>query len=53
MREIASYADVTIISFLHFLTLVDEEIYEKLVKIEPRLASLYEAGKKYTERSHH
>lgn len=53
LMMIASYADLIVIAFLHFLALVDQDIYEKLIKIEPAMGKLYDAGKQWTERSHH
>lgn len=46
----ASYADFIIIGWLHFQKLIDEEIYTRLVKIEPRLGQLYDAAEVWMER---
>lgn len=51
--EVASYADLVIVGGLQFFKVIDEEMFAKVVKIEPAFGTLYEASKKWLERDGH
>lgn len=51
--ETASYADFVIVSWLHFLKRIDENIYAKVVKIEPAYEKVYNASAKWLEHDGH
>jgi hypothetical protein len=46
----ASYADFVVVGMLHFFKLVDESLYERMVKTEPEFEKLYGACKLWLER---
>lgn len=52
-KKTVSYADFVIVGYLHFMKLINEEIYQKMVKIEPTLESHYNSSKKWLERDSH
>ena len=48
-----SYGDFVMVSALHFFKLVDEEVYKRVVAIEPALGKVYEASTTWLERDDH
>jgi hypothetical protein len=38
---------------LHFLKVIEEDIYQRVVKIEPAYEKLYDASKPWLERDDH
>ncbi|XMA10847.1 hypothetical protein WAI453_003638 [Rhynchosporium graminicola] len=48
-----SYADSVIVGFLQFFKKIEEDMYQRLVKIEPMLGELYDACKPWLERDGH
>ncbi|KAL2066015.1 hypothetical protein VTL71DRAFT_2086 [Oculimacula yallundae] len=48
-----SYADFVIVGCLRFFRVIEEDIYQRIVKIEPSLGELYEACKPWLERDGH
>jgi hypothetical protein len=49
-KTLASYADFVVVGMLHFFKLVDESLYERMVKTEPEFEKLYGACKLWLER---
>lgn len=48
-----SYADFPLVGFLQFMKKIEEDIYERAVRIEPALKSLYEASAGCLKRDDH
>lgn len=49
-----SYADLVVLGWLQFYRCIDKErLFDKAVKIEPALGTLYEAGKQWLKRDDH
>ena len=48
-----SYVDFVVVSWLHFLNTIDEEIYKKVVAIDHVFGKLYDACGKWLERDDH
>lgn len=46
-----SYADFVIVSFLEFLKVVDQEFFDRIVKVEPAFGKLYEACEPWLKRN--
>jgi len=46
----ASYADFVVLSNLQYFKRIDESLFKRMLKIEPALETLYEAGKQWVER---
>lgn len=46
----ASYADFVVLSNLQYFKRIDETLFKRMLKIEPALETLYEAGKQWVER---
>ncbi|KAK0124742.1 hypothetical protein ONS96_008624 [Cadophora gregata f. sp. sojae] len=48
-----SYADFIIFAFLQFLKVIEDDLYQRLVKVEPVLGELYDVCKPWLERDGH
>ena len=48
-----SYADFVIVGMLHFFKVIDESIYDRVIKTEPECGKLYDACKPWLERDGH
>jgi hypothetical protein len=46
----ASYADFAIVRGLNFLKIIDEDFYDRFVKVEPAFGELYDASRLWLER---
>ena len=47
----ASYADMVVLGWLQFYRRIDEErLFNRVVRLEPALGRLYEAGKQWLKR---
>lgn len=53
LGKTVSYADLVVVSFLHFARRVDESLYERAVAMEPSLGTLCDASKSWLERDDH
>jgi len=53
MATPVSYADFNIVGFLRFLKRIGEDLYERMVKMEPALKTLYDASAVWLERDDH
>lgn len=53
LTGIVSYADFVIVGSLRHLRRIDESLYGRVVEIEPRLGTLYNACKLWLERDDH
>ena len=51
--EIVSYADMVIVSALHFMKRIDEGMFKRVIGIDPALDKVYEASKPWLERDDH
>jgi hypothetical protein len=50
----ASYADFVVLGWLQFYSRIDEErLFNRVLKMEPALGRLYEAGKQWLKRDDH
>jgi len=50
MGETPSYADFVIVGALHFLRVVEEDLYNRVIKIEPAFDKLYDASSPWLKR---
>ena len=53
IKALASYADFVIVGMLQFYKRIDMAVYERVVKTEPELETLYDACKQWLERDGH
>ncbi|KUJ16644.1 uncharacterized protein LY89DRAFT_685548 [Mollisia scopiformis] len=53
MGKTPSYADFVIVSWLQFMKVIEEGVYQRLVGLEPALGELYNASKPWLERNDH
>jgi len=53
MGDTPSYADFVIVGMIHFFKVVDEDIYNRVVKAEPEFGKLYDACKQWLDRDDH
>jgi hypothetical protein len=49
----ASYGDFVIVGGLHFLKVIEEDFYIRVVQIEPAFGSLYDASSEWLQRDDH
>jgi hypothetical protein len=49
----ASYADFMIVGSLHMVKRIEEDLYQRVVKIDPVYGKLYDASKQWLERDDH
>jgi hypothetical protein len=49
----ASYADFVVVGGLNFLKIIDEDFYDRFVKVEPAFGKLYDASRPWLERDDH
>jgi hypothetical protein len=50
---LASYSDFIIVGMLHFLKVIDEKIYERIVGMDDSFAKVYDACKPWLKRDDH
>lgn len=50
MGETPSYADFVIVGALHFLKVIEEDLYSRIVTIEPAFGKLYDASSQWLKR---
>ncbi|CZR69457.1 uncharacterized protein PAC_19357 [Phialocephala subalpina] len=48
-----SYADFVTVGWLQFLKVIEEDYYQRLVKVDPAIGKLYDASKPWLERNDH
>ncbi|PMD12331.1 hypothetical protein NA56DRAFT_652562 [Hyaloscypha hepaticicola] len=51
--ETVSYADFVIVGWLRFYKVIEEDLFKRVVDIEPALGKLYYASKQWLERDDH
>jgi hypothetical protein len=49
----ASYADFVIVGWLQFLKVIEENLYRRLVSVDPVIVGLYDGSKPWLERNGH
>ena len=49
----ASYADFVIVGLLRFFKVIDEDIYKKVILVDPSLGRLYDASEPWLKRDDH
>jgi len=53
MGDTPSYADFVIVGWLQFFKVIGEDLYPRLVSIDPAIGELYDASKPWLERNDH
>lgn len=53
MVRVVSYADFYIVGFLRFMHKIGEDLYERMVEMEPALRTLYDASAAWLKRDDH
>ncbi|KAF8854070.1 putative glutathione S-transferase [Acephala macrosclerotiorum] len=48
-----TYADFVIVGWLQFLKVIGEDLYQRLVKVDPAIGNLYDASRPWLERNDH
>ncbi|KAH9213322.1 putative glutathione S-transferase [Leptodontidium sp. 2 PMI_412] len=53
MGKTPSYADFVVVGFLQFFKVIEEDMYQRLIKVDPALGEVYDACKPWLERDGH
>jgi hypothetical protein len=52
-QKAVSYADFVIVGWLQFMKVIEEDLFKRIVGIEPAFGKLYDASEQWLERDGH